>query len=398
VEFSVDPSAVRARREVREFLDRRLDPDMVAAAHESGTMHDWAFHRALAEEGWIAAPWPVDAGGRGYGPMQMFEVIEEMTLARAPIDGWSVTMNVAGTLLAHAAPSLVEEVVPVVLAGDAIVCLGLTEPDAGSDVASVSTRARPAGVPGGEVVWTVDGQKMFTTLAHEARWVFLLTRTGADAARHRGLTVFLVPLDRPGVEIQPVGTLGGERTNITFYSGVQIEDRYRVGPVDGGWSILMHLLGLERGGQFGAMSIFTGSLGRLLLDSARWASTREPGGHRPVDDPLVATRLGRTVAESRVASMLSLASAYAGGSGRPAVVEASMAKLYTSEALQRAASSLLDLLGPAGLLPAGAGGEPAGGWIEHAHRHAPVTTIYGGTSEVMRSIVAGQGLRLPAGT
>ncbi len=331
--------------------------------------------------------------------MEMFEVIEEMTLARAPIDGWSVTMNVAGTLTGHAAPALVDEVVPAVVGAEAIVCLGLTEPDAGSDVASVTTRAVPDhpgwGASGGEAQWRIDGQKMFTTLAHESRWVFLLTRTNTEVPKHKGLTVFLVPLETPGVEIQPVQTLGGERTNITFYTGVRVADRYRVGEVDGGWGVLMHLLGLERGGQFGAMSIFTGALKRLLLDATAWAVAPDATGRRPIDEPLTSARLGRVVAETRMASMLSLASASAGRSGRPSVVEASMAKLSTSEALQRAASGLLDLLGPAGVLPAGTTGAPAGGWIEHTYRHAAVTTIYGGTSEVMRSIIAGQGLGLP---
>ena len=243
--------------------------------------------------------------------------------------------------------------------------------------------------------WLLDGQKMFTTLAHESRCVFLLARTNTEVPKHKGLTVFLVPLDSPGVEIQPVHTLGGERTNITFYSGVHVDDRYRVGEVDGGWGVLMHLLGLERGGQFGAMSIFTGALKRLLLDATEWAAVPDGAGRVPADDPRTEPRLGRVVAETRMASMLSLASASASASGRPAIVEASMAKLYTSEALQRAAASLLDLLGPAGILPAGAPGAPAGGWIEHAYRHAAVTTIYGGTSEVMRNVVAGQGLRLP---
>src|SRR5690606_9817 len=122
---------------------------------------------------------------------------------------------------------------PDLLRGDALVCLGYSEPDAGSDVAAVATRA----VADGDE-WVVDGQKMFTTMAHEARYVFLLARTSTEASKHRGLTMFLVPLDAPGVTITPVRTLGGERTNITWYDGVRIPDRCRVGEVGDGWSVM----------------------------------------------------------------------------------------------------------------------------------------------------------------
>jgi alkylation response protein AidB-like acyl-CoA dehydrogenase len=383
VDFAPAPSTADLRSELTAFLARHLTDDVLERVRATGTVHDWGFHRALAAEGWLAAPWPVDQGGRDLGPVEMLGVLDLLAGAGAPVDGWIVTMNVASTLKAVASAELVAEVLPSVLAGEALVCLGLTEPDAGSDVSSVSTRA----VRGGND-WLIDGQKMFTTLAHEARWVFLLTRTDPDTIKHRGLTMFLVPMDSAGIDIQPVHTLGGERTNITFYAGVRVPDRFRVGAAGNGWAVLMTALALERGGEFGGMSQFTGLLARLLDDTADWAHEPDAYGRVPFDDMAVRTRLGRVAAELHVSRLLSARSAWVAGRGRSPVTEAAMAKLHAAETLQRSAGRLLDLVGPAGLVVPGP--------LEHAYRHAAVTTIYGGSSEILRGIVAGQALRLPA--
>jgi len=388
VDFAAPADLETERRAVETFLAEHLPPAVIERVHETGTVHDWGFHRALARTRWFAGPWPEDAGGAGLGPLEMASVVEVMARAGAPLDGWFVTMNVASTLRTTASAELRAEVLPQVLAGDAIVCLGLTEPDAGSDVAAITTRA----VADGDE-WVIDGQKMFTTLAHEARWVFLLTRTDPATEQHRGLTVFLVPMESEGIEIQPVHTLGGERTNITFYSGVRVADRWRVGDVDGGWGVLMTALAYERGGEFGGNALFIATLARVL-DLAVDAVGGDPG-RAPRVDPLVAARLGRVATDLEIARLLSTRSAWIAGRGRAPIVEAAMAKLYSTESLQRGAADLLDLLGPRGLLQHGDPGAPADGWIEHAHRHAAVTTIYGGTSEVMRTIVATQGLGLP---
>jgi alkylation response protein AidB-like acyl-CoA dehydrogenase len=391
VEFA-SPADLEAQcYDVQAFLAEHLPRDVIERVHETGTVHDWAFHRALATTPWFAGPWPEEAGGAGLGPLEMASVVETMARAGAPLDGWFVTMNVASTLRTKATAALRAEVLPSVLAGEAIICLGLTEPDAGSDVAAIKTRA----VADGDE-WVIDGQKMFTTLAHEARWVFLLTRTDPATEQHRGLTVFLVPMESDGVDIQPVHTLGGERTNITFYSGVRVSDRWRVGDVDGGWGVLMTALAYERGGEFGGNALFIGTLARVLELAAEaiGADATAPGAV----DPLVAARLGRIAADLDVARLLSTRSAWVAGQRRSPIVEAAMAKLHATESLQRGAADLLDLLGPEGLLRHGDPAAPAHGWIEHAHRHAAVTTIYGGTSEVMRTIVATHGLGLPRPT
>ena len=232
--------------------------------------------------------------------------------------------------------------------------------------------------------WVIDGQKMFTTLAHEATYVFLLTRTNPDVPKHQGLTMFLVPLDAPGVEIHPVHTMGGERTNATFYSDVRVPDSLRVGEVDGGWDVMTVALTFERGGF--ALS----EADRVWQQTVDWATaTRRPDGTRVIDDPLVRERLAdhahrttRWRACSRCAARTSPPPARLPG------VEGSMHKLFYAEAMTADADELVDMLGADGVLAHGDAEAPVDGWVEHLYRHAAVTTIYGGTSEVQRDIIA----------
>jgi alkylation response protein AidB-like acyl-CoA dehydrogenase len=230
---------------------------------------------------------------------------------------------------------------------------------------------------------------MFTTMAHEAQYVFLLTRSNPEAPKHKGLTMFLVPMDTPGIEITPVETVGGERTNITFYNGVRVPDTARVGDVDDGWSVMHAALVYER------TSANWGEPNHLVESVAGWA--REPGvdGSRPFDDPEVRAVLARATTELEVGRLLLFRAAWLSSRGEMPQVEGSMAKLHITEAFVRASGELLHLLGPAGLLPGSEPGSVRRGLVEHAFRHAVVTTIYGGSSEVQREIIAGRALGLP---
>jgi alkylation response protein AidB-like acyl-CoA dehydrogenase len=378
----LEPVSSDLRAEARAFLREHLTEEIVERAHRTGTMHDWTFHRALAAEGWLTAGWPVEWGGRGFGPSEMFDVIEEMVRAGAPIDGWTNCGTVAATLRAFGNPDVNDEVLPLFRSGEAIVCLGFTEPESGSDVGAATTKAVPDG--GG---WLINGQKMFTTLAHEASWVLLLTRTSTDGPKHGRLTLFLVPMHTPGIEVRAVHTLGGERTNITFYMDVKVHDRWRIGEVGGGWAVLMGALNNERGGEMGGSAHYSGNIARLVDRACR-------GIPRPFSDR-AAVELGRAWAQLEAGRLLGRHAAWIAGNGGTPAVEAAMAKLYTSEAVQAAAGRLLDQLGPAGVLQAGTPGAPADGALEYEYRHTAVATIYGGTSEIMRTIIALQGLGLP---
>jgi alkylation response protein AidB-like acyl-CoA dehydrogenase len=293
-----------------------------------------------------------------------------------------VSELVARTLAVTGTDEQRRRIVPSVLAGEIIVCLGYSEPDSGSDVAAATTRAERDGDQ-----WVINGQKMFTTLAHEASYVFLLTRTNPEVPKHRGLTMFLVPMDTPGIEVTPVHTLSGERTNITYYTDVRVADDWRVGAVDGGWDVLRVALAFER------RPTMVGELDRLLRQYLDWAR-RQPG---LLVQPTVRARIASALVDLEAGRRLSERMAAMTADGDLPVVEGSMAKLWSSEALVRAAANLLDSLGADGVLRAGGPGAPAGGAVEHMLRHAQVTTIRAGTSEIQRTIIAERGLGLPRG-
>jgi alkylation response protein AidB-like acyl-CoA dehydrogenase len=368
------------RREVRAFLAEHCTAEVIARAHETGTMHDWSLHRALGARGWLAPELPVEAGGQGRDPWDVHVMNEELARAGAPIDGRGVSILVAHVLSSAGTQQQRDEIVPQILAGEVLCCLGYSEPDSGSDVAAARLRAVRDGNE-----WVINGQKMFTTLAHEAKYVFLLTRTNPDVAKRRGLTMFLVPMVTPGIEITPIRTIDGERTNVTFYTDVRVTDDCRVGEVDGGWDVMTFALAFERS------PTMVGQLDRLVRRFVEWA--RGQGG--VLERASVWRRLSRVIVDVEVGRLLGMQMIAVVARGDLPTVEGSMAKLYSSEAQTRGASDLVDALGIEGVLQPGMDGAPADGWIEHAYRHAQVETIRAGTSEIQRSIIAERGLGLP---
>ncbi len=227
-----DPPRSDYQAEVRRVVSEACTPAVRARVATSGTVHDWPLHRRLADAGFLAAAWPAPWGGRDNIDAEAI-LWEELERAGAPTDGWGTSDLVARTLALVGRDEQRDAVIPPVLAGELLICLGYSEPDSGSDAAAATTRAERDGDH-----WVINGQKMFTTLAHEAGYVFLLTRTNLDVRKHRGLTMFLVPMDTPGIEVTPIWTLSGERTNITFYRDVRVPDSARVGEVDGGWDVM----------------------------------------------------------------------------------------------------------------------------------------------------------------
>ena len=384
MDFRFDAETEAFRSEVRTFIAEHLTDEIVERALTTGTMHDWGFHRALCERGYLAAGWPVEVGGLGRGAIDQSVLMQELYAAGAPIDGLNIASMVGATLLLRGNDEHRADVLPRILAGEVMCCLGYSEPDAGSDVAAVATRA----VRDGEG-WVIEGQKMFTTMAHEAHYVFLLCRSNLDVPKHKGMTMFLVPMDTPGIEVTAVDTMGGERTNITFYSDVHVPDSCRVGDVDDGWSVMHAALVYERN------SANWGEPDHLVNAAAGWATTAGHDGQRPFEDPSVQEVLARWSTELEVGRLLLYRSAWVSSQGHMPQVEGSMAKLHITEAFVPASSELLDLLGPDGLLRMGEDGAVGAGLAEHAFRHAVVTTIYGGSSEVQREIIAGRGLGLP---
>jgi alkylation response protein AidB-like acyl-CoA dehydrogenase len=383
LDFESSSQAQLLRDEARRFVAEAMTPQLRARLHDSGTWHDAGFFDALVERGWLEVGWPSPLSATPSEMMDCLPLLEELDRAGAPTDAIKSTMMIARTLERLGSREQKEGLLPKILGGQALFALGFSEPDSGSDVAACRTTATRDGDG-----WRIDGQKMFTTSAQICDYVMLLTRTNPNAPKHRGLSTFLVPLDAPGIEVQPVETLSGERTNITFYSAVQVPTAALLGEVDGGWQVMTTALSFERGGAD------AGAIEQLLDQAEQWATTSgERAGSTAIEDPSVRERLATTAIFARVSRLLARRCAWVSATGRLPTVEGSMAKLLPSEALGALSEDLLDMVSPTGLSVQGEG--TPNGFFEHMLRHAQVTTIYGGTSEIQRGIIAERGLGLP---
>ena len=383
MDFSLSPRAAEFRTEVMAFLDSHLTGEVIDTMHRTGTFNDKHFNAAMADAGLLAGAVP------GYGdrdPIELYVLFNELEKAGAPYDGLAVTMLVAGVINAVGTDFHREQVLDRLLTGRFNCCLGYSEPDHGSDVAAITTRA----VQDGDE-WVINGQKMWTTMAHEADWVILLTRTEPDVPKHKGLTMFLVPMDTPGIEVQAVPTMASERTNATFYDEVRIGDEWRLGDVNGGWSVMGVALAFERGVMGG-----TNPAVPLLRHVRGWATDApSPDGGNMIDDPLLRERIARTAIANQVSQLLTLRAAWIAATGGLPGLEGSMAKLYATDRYRQAVGWFQQMAGADGLLGFGTDGAAADGWIDYDARHSPVTTIYGGTTEINRNNVAERHLGLP---
>jgi alkylation response protein AidB-like acyl-CoA dehydrogenase len=386
VDFTPSTSAVQFGDEVRELIASVFTDDVRQRVHDTGTMHDWGLHRAMAAKGWIEQALPEALGGGGRDPEELAVLFRELELAGAPYDGLSICTMVA-SVIAHVGNDMQRRVVlPKLLAGESLIALGYSEPDSGSDVAAARTRA----VRDGDG-WRIDGQKIFTSLAEECEWVFLLTRTDPDVPKHQGLTFFLVPTAAPGFEVQPIRTLSGKRTNMTFYDGVYVDDEWRIGEVNGGWQVMLVALSFERGVAGGVRDA-----ARLLTVAEEHARTAvdESTGRPLLEDHNRRRELVRLAIDCEVTDLLASRAVWVAASGQLPGVEGAATKLFATEALRRAVSRLLDANGPAGLVQSHDVTDLSA-FYEYCYRFAPVTTIYGGTSEIQRNLVAQRGLGLP---
>jgi 3-oxocholest-4-en-26-oyl-CoA dehydrogenase alpha subunit len=370
VELSDDDQAFR--RDLRAFLQTVVTDEVIARDRQTGENFDEGVHLALGARGYLASDWKDEADG-GFSPLRRRIWDLEIGRVHTPWFHWGTTAMVAKTVDRCGSPELKQEVLPRVLSGHFRLCLGYTEPDGGSDVATCTTRAVRDG--GG---WIINGSKMFTSNAHNAQYVFLVTNTDPDAPKHQSLTMFLVPLAAPGVEIQPLRTVDGDRTNITYYSDVRVDDKYRVGEVNGGWAVLREALNAEHGtvepDAQGLQKLAVMSEHLLLLAEA----VDRVAAVAPHDDESVKYRLGRSVA--RMEAAMSTPEMF----GRVAI----------AQTMRDVTPDLMDILGTASSLPRGADNAADDGGAEYVFRLASPTGIYGGTLEVFRNMIAQHALGL----
>ncbi|MDG4664621.1 acyl-CoA dehydrogenase family protein [Mycobacterium sp. 236(2023)] len=361
--------------EVRSFLSEIVTDDVIRRDRETGDNFDEGVHLALGDAGYLEREWKT-------GSAQAFSRVErriwelEKRRYHVPWVTSGTTAMITKSVEKFGSAELKDEVLPRVYSGHVRMCLGYTEPEGGSDVATCKTRAVRDGDD-----WVINGSKMFTTGAHNCQYVFLITNTDPSAPKHKSLTMFLVPLDTPGVEIQGIRTVDGDRTNIVYYSDVRVPDRYRLGDVNGGWTVVREPLNAEHGDVAAAddgladvaiMMHQAMFMAHAVDKAAEKSAVADPGGRRLIDDGAVAYRLGRSVA--RLEASLSAPSIF----GRVAL----------AQTMRDISPDLMDILGAASALPVGTDGAADDGAAEYVYRFAPLVGIYGGTLEVFRNMIA----------
>jgi alkylation response protein AidB-like acyl-CoA dehydrogenase len=379
VELSDEDAAFRD--EAREFLKTLVTDEVRRRDRETGDNFDEGVHLALGAAGYLALEWKSESEG-GFTRLRRRIWELEKRRAHVPWVTWGTTAMVARSVARFGSAELQDEVMPRIFSGEVRLCLGYTEPEGGSDVATCKTRA----VRDGDG-WVVNGSKMFTTGAHNCQYVFLITNTAPEERKHKSLTMFLVPLDSPGVEIQGIRTVDGDRTNIVYYSEVRVDDKYRLGEVNDGWTVLREPLNTEHGAVAAApdglqdtsiMMHQAGSMATAVDHAVAVVTQRDPNGRRLIDDQSVAFRLGRSIA--RLETALSSPSIF----GRVAI----------AQTMRDISPDLMDLHGAASTLPYGADGAVDEGSAEYVYRFAPLVGIYGGTLEVFRNMIAQHALGL----
>jgi alkylation response protein AidB-like acyl-CoA dehydrogenase len=389
--FDFAPEEEAFRKEVEQFLTEHASPDVMDPNPEQlsqtvETPAKRAFMKKVAERGWLGMSWPEEYGGQALPGIYDFLLTEALSRRGAPQCGKGVGI-IGKTLIRHGNEKLKHEFLPKIIRGEIEFAIGYSEPQAGSDAANMQLRATRDAARGG---WVLSGQKVWTTSAHFADWYWVGARTDPDAPKHKGITLFLVRMDDPGLEIHPTWTIGDERTNEVFFSDVFVSDDFVVGELHRGWTYICEALDLER---FAMMPV--GPLERkveALCDHVRSAGR----DGRPLrEDPAARRAVAHAVTELEVSRMLQrrvIAEALKGG---VPTVESSQYKLFMNETGQHVADAALDLLGPAGQLKPGSDDAPLGGRFERSYRYTVVDTIGGGASEIQKNIIARRGLGLP---
>ncbi|MEM9034761.1 MAG: acyl-CoA dehydrogenase family protein [Actinomycetota bacterium] len=396
--YSADAEAYREK--IRAWLAEHLPADWggidaLPADQRDGWLEEW--RATLADAGLLAVAWPTDYGGAGLSAIEQVVLAEELARANVPAgsgnDNFGFGM-IGPTLMVRGTEEQKQHFLPRIISGEDRWCQGYSEPDAGSDLANLGCRAV---LDGDE--WLIDGQKIWTSGAQTANWIFVLARTDPSAAKHRGITFLLVPMDQPGIEVRPIREMTGEAMfNEVFFDGARTPAEHVVGEVNGGWAVANTLLGFERGGRASVLSIgYRAELDRIV------ELARERGA---TSDPRVRQRLAEahsTVELLRFLGMRTLTARLAGGNPGP---ESSIMKLLWSHYHHWVTEFAMDLLGAEATAPAGeATGisiAPARGvgpldaaTAAHVFLGARPGTVYAGSSEVQRNIVGERILGLP---
>lgn len=389
MDFELDAEQTAWLAEVRAFLEANVTPALCAELAE----HDLefrggeltAFRRKLGEKGWFGLNWPVEYGGLGLSAVHQHLMVSEFEYWGVPGPDLTVT-SVAPMIMRHGTEQNKAEFLPPIARGEMVCAVGYSEPEAGTDLASLRTRAV---LDGDE--WVITGSKIWNSGAQRSTHEWLCVRTDPNEPRHRGISVVIVPIDSPGVEIRPLYAWSGYRTNEVFFDGVRVPVGNLIGEVNRGWTYITGALDLERGALTNA-----GDLRRALDDLKELARQPVRDGAVPAAGAAFRRRLAQAEADVEVATLMGYEASSMLAGGVIPTVEVSVEKIFTSELRQRIADLAIDLLGPDGLLAHRSTGAPLAGKFERLYRAAPLMRFGGGANEVLRDVIAQRGHHMPS--
>ena len=386
IEFTPEQHALRQeiRRYFADLFTPELRTELDAEWHECGGPVMRRVVERIGADGWLGIGWPKEYGGQGRTAIEQLIFWDEVHRARAPLH--FIPVNTVGpAIMQFGTEEQRAEYLPKILSGKLFFGIGYSEPDAGTDLAALKTRA----VRDGDE-YVIDGQKIYTTWAHDADYIFLAVRTDPDVKKHKGLSLLLVPTDTPGFSVTPIYSVGGERTNVTYYENVRVPVANRVGPENGGWKVITSQLNHER-----ITLACPGLVDRLLDEVWAWAEATDGPAGRLLDEPWVQMNLARVYTKLEALRVLNWHSAWSITAGVPEMAESSAIKVMGTEMFVDCYRLLLEITGTAGIVKHDQPGPLFGGHLEEAYRMAALLTFGGGVNEVQRDIIAMAGLGLP---
>lgn len=387
IEFSEDHLALR--KELRQYYADLFTPELRAALDaEFEEMGGPVFREVvgyMGRDGWLGLGWPKEYGGKGLGALEQYIFWDETYRARAPLPVISVN-TIGPTIMQYGTEAQKAELLPAILRGEMFFGVGYTEPAAGTDLASLTTTA----VRDGDE-YVINGQKVFTTHANVADYIWLAARTDPDAKKHKGISIILVPADAAGFSLTPTYTLGGERTNTTYFENVRVPVTNLVGPENAGWSLITSQLNHER-----ITLAAPGTADKMLDEVWSWAAqVPAADGGMMIDEPWVQLILARVYAKLEALKVMNWRSAWSINEGTPDMASASAVKVMGTEFFVECFHMLLEIVNAAGIVKEGELGALFAGRLEMAYRAAVTLTFGGGVNEVQRDIIAMAGLLLP---
>jgi 3-oxocholest-4-en-26-oyl-CoA dehydrogenase alpha subunit len=375
------------RDQLREYYANLLTPEVEAQLAESHAIgpNMRRVVKQMAQDGWLGIGWPTEYGGQGRSALEQYIFFDESMRAGAPVP--MLTINTVGpTIMDFGTPEQKEFFLPKILAGEIHFCIGYTEPESGTDLASLQTRA----VRDGDE-YVINGQKIYTSLAGDADYIWLATRTDPEVAKHKGISMFIVPMDTPGIKVVPMSLLGDHNINYTFYEDVRVPAGNLVGGENNGWSLITNQLNHER-----VTLCSSGIIERALSDVREWAqSTKLADGRRVIDQEWVQVHLARVYARLEFLKLINWKVAWTATQGHLDVADASTTKVFGTEFYMEAFKLMMEVVGQAGYLTRGSPEAILAGRLESYARSMVILTFGGGTNEIQRDLIAIFGLGLP---